>query len=269
MIRATSNITVLVLLGCLSAGVTALRADPAEDGYRDLLGKYVKTGQAGINLVDYARWKGNAADLERLTAYLASLKSQKPSAAPRDQALVFWVNLYNAATLKLLLDRYPVKSIRDIKSTGTGLLDFKALSGPWRTKFLTVESRTLSLDDIENEILRPQFKDPRVHYAINCASMGCPDLKRTPWTARGLAADLDEAARAFVNHPRGASIGPDGALRVSSIYRWFREDFGGGDAEIIAHLRKYAKPELTAKLAGRKSIDGDQYDWTLNAAKGK
>ena len=269
MTRRMLIVASLALFACMFCGIPALRAQPSDDSYRDLLGKYVTAGAAGINLVDYTRWKQNKADLQRLDAYLAALQSQKPSAMARDQAFVFWINLYNAATLKVLLDNDPVKSIRDIKSTGTGLFDFKAFSGPWRTKFLTVEGRSLSLDGIEHDILRPKFSDARVHYAINCASIGCPNLKRTPWTAKALEADLEAAARAYVNHPRGAGIAPDGALRVSSIYHWFKEDFGGGDKGVIAHLRKYAKPELAAKLAGKTSIAGHDYDWSLNGAGAK
>jgi len=269
MTRGMLIVAVLALLGRNFLGAPALQAQPSEDGYRDLLGKYVTVAASGINLVDYAKWKKNKTDLQRLDAYLAALQSRQPSTMARNQAFVFWVNLYNAATLKILLDNYPVKSIRDIKSTGTGLLDFKASSGPWRTKHLNVEGVVLSLDDIEHNILRPSFKDPRVHYAINCASIGCPNLKRTPWTEKALDADLEAAARDYVNHPRGASTGQDGSLRVSSIYHWFKEDFGGGDKGVIAHLLKYASPELTAKLAGKTSIAGHDYDWSLNALGGK
>ena len=258
----------LAIWGSLFWIVTGLGAQPSDDSYRDLLGKYVAAGPSGINLVDYAKWKKNHADVQRLDLYLVPLQSQKPSAMPRDQAIAFWVNLYNAATLKVLLDHYPVKSIRDIKSTGTGLLDFKAAFGPWRTKFLTVEGQSLSLDNIEHDILRPKFRDARLHYAVNCASIGCPNLKRTPWTAKALDADLEAAARAYVNHPRGVSIGADGNLRVSSIYDWFKEDFGG-DKGVIAHLRKYASPELTANLARKISIAGHDYNWSLNAVGGK
>jgi hypothetical protein len=262
-------LTAFAVWASLFCGVPALRAQMNDDGYRDLLGKYVTAGALGVNLVDYAKWKKIKADLQRLDAYLAALQSLKPSAMARDQAFVFWINLYNAATLKVLLDHDPVKSIRDIKSTGSGLLDFKASFGPWRTPFLTVEGQSLSLDNIEHDILRPKFRDPRVHYALNCASIGCPNLKRTPWSAKALDADLDAAATAYVNHPRGVSAGPDGSIRVSSIYHWFKEDFGGGDKGIIAHLRKYASPGLAAKLAGKTSIAGHDYDWSLNAAGGK
>jgi hypothetical protein len=158
-----------------------------------------------------------------------------------------------------------VASIRDIKSEG--LLDPKAYTGPWRTKRITIENRSYSLDDIENEVLRPVFKDPRVHYAINCASYGCPNLRNKVWTAATLAADLDRAARDYVNHPRGVTVLTGNRLRVSSIYKWFADDFGGTDAGKIAHLRRYAEPKLAAALASNPVISEDTYDWSLNNVK--
>ncbi len=111
------------------------------------------------------------------------------------------------------------------------------------------------------------FKDPRVHYAINCVSYGCPNLRNKAWTAATLAADLDLAARDYINHPRGVTILTGNRLRVSSIYKWFAEDFGGTDAGKIAHLRKYARPKLAAALSANPVIAEDAYDWSLNDVK--
>ena len=129
---------------------------------------------------------------------------------------------------------------------------------------MTVEGKQLSLDDIEHDIMRPTFKDPRVHYSVNCASFGCPNLPARAWSAATLDKDLEEAARAFVNHPRGVAVTEPKKLKVSSIYKWFRDDFGGTDAGVIAHLRKYARPELAAVLDGGAAIAQDDYDWSLN-----
>lgn len=231
--------------------------------YDALLARYVSASADGINRVDYARWNDSAGDRAALNAYVAELAAQRPSAFARERAFAYWINLYNAVTLQVVLERYPVASIRDIRSEGTGL-DPRALIGPWRTKRVAVEGRRLSLDDVENTILRPTFRDPRVHYAINCASIGCPNLMPRAWRAETLEADLDAAARAYVNHPRGVSVNANGSLRVSSIYRWFRADFGGSDATVIAHLRRYASPELAARLSGATRIAGHGYDWALN-----
>lgn len=228
----------------------------------DLLKRYVQGHADGVNRVDYARWKASVADVKAVKAYVAAVSALPLSKLPRNEAFAAWANLYNAITLSVVLDRYPVASIRDIKSDG--LLDPKAYFGPWRTKRVAVEGRLLSLDDIEHEIMRPTFKDPRVHYAVNCASIGCPSLPAKAWSEATLDADLDQAARAFINHRRGVEVLADGGLRVSSIYKWFAEDFGGEDAKVIAHLRKYAAPGLAAQLANAKGIAADQYSWALN-----
>lgn len=238
-----------------------------EQAYARLLSSYVVKGEDGITRVAYERWHGNSDDRAALDAYIDFLESQKPSAMPRDGAFAYWVNLYNAVTLKVILDNYPVDSIRDIASTGTGLFDLKAYTGPWRTKLVTLEGKELSLDDIEHEILRPQFKDPRIHYGVNCASIGCPNLMAKPWTASTLDADLDAAARDYINHPRGVTVAGDGRITVSSIYSWFQEDFGGSKAGVLDHLRQYAGPELKKKLEGKTSYDADDYDWSLNSVK--
>lgn len=238
-------------------------ASADEAAYDALLARYVSASTDGVNRVDYARWAPNQADRAALDAYVADLEGQRPSSFERDQAFAYWVNLYNAVTLQVILERYPVRSIRDVRSEGTGL-DPRGLVGPWRTKRVAVEGRRLSLDEIEHAVLRPTFNDPRVHYAVNCASIGCPNLMPRAWRAETLNADLDVAARAYINHPRGVSVSANGEVRVSSIYRWFREDFGGSDANVIAHLRRYASPELAARLQHADRIAGHSYDWALN-----
>ena len=232
-----------------------------------LLARYVIAHADGVNRVTYARWKAAPADLAALEAWIAAAAVERPSAMARAEAFAFWANLYNALTLKVVLDRYPVRSIRDIRSTGVPF-DPRQFNGPWRTRLVTIEGRAMSLDDIEHGTMRPSFRDPRVHYAVNCASIGCPNLRQRAFRAATLEAELDDAARAFVNHPRGASVLPDGRLRVSSIYHWFREDFSGTEAGVLAHLRRYAAPPLASHLAQMTSIAGHDYDWALNDAAG-
>lgn len=241
---------------------TAAYAAPDDATFDRLLARYVVAGDDGVNRVNYAAWKANAADRKALNTYVSGLEKTAISKLSRNEQFAAWANLYNAVTLQVILDRHPVKSIRDIKSTGT--LDLvKAAAGPWATKRVTVEGKKLSLDDIEHGILRATYKDPRVHYAVNCASYGCPNLPRKAWRAATLSADLDAAAREYVNHPRGAMV-MGGSLEVSSIYKWFKADFGGNDAGVIAHLKKYANPALAGKLANISAISGDDYSWALN-----
>jgi hypothetical protein len=179
----------------------------------------------------------------------------------RPEQFALLANLYNAKTIDIVLDRYPVKSIKDI-SLGGGLLASIA-GGPWKAKVTGLGGLELSLDDIEHRILRPVFRDPRVHYAVNCASIGCPNLRSEAFTGAKLSSQLEAGARAYVNNPRGASSSQNG-LVVSSIYDWFKADFGGTDEGILAHLRRYAMPDLAAKLKTVTSISNYQYDWGLN-----
>jgi hypothetical protein len=262
----------LAVAGLLHAGLARAIAQPAGDSetvYDALLKRYVVAGPDGVNRVDYGRWRADATDRKALDDYIRGMEARKPSTMPRDEAFAYWGNLYNAVTVKLIIDRNPKVSIRDIKEGSW--FDFKAYTGPWRQPRVTIEGRTLSLDNIEHDIMRPTFKDPRVHYVVNCASYGCPNLMPRAWRAATLEADLDAGARAYVNHPRGVAVLPNGSLRVSSIYKWFIDDFGGDNAGVIAHLRKYASPELAQRLANAATIAEDVYDWALNdtAAKGQ
>jgi len=227
-----------------------------------LLKIYVKPGSDGLNRVDYAAFK--SAGQADLKLYIRGLEAVDPQSLDRPEQFALLANLYNAKTIDIVLDKYPVKSIKDI-SLGGGLL--ASLSGgPWKAKVLTMRGVELSLDDIEHGILRPVFKDPRVHYAVNCASIGCPNLGTEAFTGAKLTTQLDAGAQAYVNHPRGASLTQNG-LVVSSIYNWFKVDFGGTDEGVLTHLRKYAAPDLAAKLKTVTSISNHGYDWGLNDAR--
>jgi Protein of unknown function, DUF547 len=220
------------------------------------LERYVSPGPDGIARVDYAGV--SAADRQALDAYIGRLSATRVSGLGRDEQRAYWINLYNALTVQVVLDHYPVASIRDIRIS-PGLFSI----GPWGKELVRVEGEPLSLDDIEHRILRPIWGDPRIHYAVNCASLGCPNLRRRAFTAADADAMLDAGARDYVNDERGVSVRGD-RLVVSNLYVWFRDDFGGSDRAVIAHLRRYARPELAAALARFDEIDGDRYDWRLN-----
>jgi Protein of unknown function, DUF547 len=224
-----------------------------------ILSAYVVESPDGINRFAYGRV--SKGDKQALKTYLATLQSVKVAALAESEQRAFWINLYNALTIDVVLDRYPVASIRDI-SLGGALFAV----GPWKKELVSVEGRKLSLDDIEHRILRKRWRDPRVHYAVNCASIGCPNLMAKAFTGAALDQMLTEGARSYVNHPRGANVA-GGRLRLSSIYDWYRRDFGSSDAEVIAHLSAYAEPGLNRQLAGIKSIAGYDYDWSLNEAR--
>lgn len=229
-----------------------------------LLKTYVRPGRDGINSVRYAAFKHSGH--ESLKRYIDMLQNVDPAQLDRREQFAFLANLYNAATIDVVLDHHPVRSIKDI-SLGGGL--FAAVTGgPWKSRFLEIKGVRLSLDDIEHEILRPVFADARVHYAVNCASIGCPNLGTEAFTGPELDRQLDAAARAYINHPRGVSV-KNARVQVSSIYNWFKADFGGNDAGVLRHLAKYAEPELARALRSASGIAGHDYDWRLNdVAKG-
>ena len=251
------------LLSSASAQVSAFEqyagtaAAPDNAAYGAFLEKYVAEGETGVNLVDYA---GVAdADAAALDGYLASLQAIDPTALSRDDAFAYWVNLYNALTLKLIIDEYPVRSIREIKS---GFISI----GPWGRKLARINGVELTLNDIEHEILRAFWDEPRVHYAVNCASIGCPNLMDRPWEGASLNADLDAAARAYIAHPRGVRVEGDRVI-ASTIFKWFRKDFGANEAEVLEHIRGFADADKRARLDGADDINAYEYDWALNEVK--
>ncbi|WP_193172942.1 DUF547 domain-containing protein [Nisaea nitritireducens] len=233
---------------------SAIAVDHA--GWDRFLGQYVRPGSDGVNRVAYD--EVTTADRKALDGYIDALAAVPVRSLSQAEQLPLWVNLYNALTVRVVLEHYPVASIRDIDISPGFFAD-----GPWGKKLVTVEGEAVSLDDIEHRILRPIWSDPRIHYAVNCASLGCPNLHTRAMTAENAEAFLEEAAIAFINHPRGARI-EDGKLYVSSIYDWFDVDFGGNDAGVIAHLKAYAQGELAGALTGVSRIADDSYDWRLN-----
>ena len=225
--------------------------------WQDLLDGYLKTGDpSGINRFDYAALKASADDRKKLSAYLKSLAVIDPRTYSRDEQMAYWINLYNALTVFVIVPRYPVDSIKEIKS---GIVDF----GPWNLELFPLQGEKLTLNQIEHRILRPIWKDPRIHYAANCASLGCPNLFPEAYRSDNLEQILEQAAKDYINHPRGVQVQGD-ELVVSSIYDWYKSDFGGTDAGVIAHLKKYARPELAEILDNYDDFD-DYYDWNLNA----
>lgn len=237
-------------------------AEPVDHSAWDrLLKTYVKPGADGLNRVDYASLKADG--LPALRKYIATLEQVDPRKLDRNDQFALLANLYNAKTLEVVASRYPIKSIKDI-SLGGGLVA-SLTGGPWKAKVTKLGGVTLSLDDIEHGIMRPIFKDPRVHYAVNCASVGCPNLGTEAFTGAKLNAQLEQAAKDYVNSPRSVRFG-NGKPVISSIYVWYIDDFGGTDQGILDHLRKYAAPGLEKRLAGVKALGGDDYDWSLNDA---
>lgn len=230
---------------------------PRHAEWTRLLQAYVQPTSDGINLFDYSALKANANDRAALEAYIEYVSSDLSEDFTPSERFAALANLYNALTVRLIVENYPVSSIRNIKPNLFS-------TGPWKQDIITLHDERVSLDDIEHKMLRQEFDDPRVHYAVNCASIGCPNLRSSAWEAATLNEELDAAARDYINHPRGVSVRKDGRLAVSSIYKWFREDFGGNEKGVIDHLLRYAAPDLRKQIETNPDIASYDYDWSLN-----
>ena len=222
-----------------------------------LLDAYITQSDDGVNRFDYARLAASDDDQAALQAYIGALEATPVSTLDRDAQYAFWANAYNALTVELIVENWPVDSIRQIKPHPFSI-------GPWRMTVATFEGVEMSLDDIEHETLREDWSDPRVHYAVNCASIGCPNLQTRAFRAETLDAQLDAGAIAYVNDPRGVTVVGDGRVEVSRIYKWFREDFGDSNEGVLEHLRAYAQDDLKAQLEDARIV-GHAYDWAINA----
>jgi len=225
------------------------------ESWQVLLDKYhVQDESLKQNLFSYK--KVSPQDRDLLKNYLDFLQASDPRVYSLSEQKAYWLNLYNALTVNLILENYPVASITDIKQR---FYHF----GPWDDKIATIQGKQLSLNDIEHRILRPIWKDSRIHYGVNCASIGCPNLPLEVFTAKNVDNLLQQGAKVFVNHDRGVLF-KEGQLTLSKLYTWYQVDFGEGEAGVIKHLIKYAKPKLKDQLKNYQGIINYEYDWRLN-----
>lgn len=206
--------------------------------------------------VDYA---GLKSDQAKLTAYLERVAQAELNTLSEPQSKALLINAYNAYTLQLMLEHYPnIKSIKD-------------LNNPWGTKRYKVGQQTLSLDDIEHGLLRPLYKDPRIHFAVNCASVGCPPLAASAFEGDTLDAQLDAAAKRTLTNPRYAAREGD-ALKLTSILDWYGSDFTnpnfkGHAKSVAAYITPYTTPELKAFIDSKGDaiqVSFFDYDWSIN-----
>ena len=223
--------------------------------WQAVLDKYLKTHDSNINRVDYKALQADGAD--QLNDYLDSLFDIDPREYNKKEQFAYWVNLYNAATAALIIENYPVESITKIKDS---ILAF----GPWDQQWLEIGDEVLSLNDVEHRILRPIWKDNRIHYAVNCASLSCPNLSPLAFTSQNTEIQLKNLANDYINHPRGVSVIND-RLHVSSIYDWYKGDFGNNNQELLEHFLQHADHDLKSQLLNLKNPSyKDDYDWQLN-----
>lgn len=223
------------------------------------LARYLVTDSQGINRIRYRQI--TSSDRAALQGYLDRLQATDIRTLNRNEQLAYWFNLYNARTVALVSDNYPIRSVRQIKQKFTDFV------GPFDDEgAVNVLGKSLSLNDIESGIVRPGWNDPRIHYALNCASYGCPNLASTAWTSHDIDSRLNGAAYQFINSNRGVKSGLFGT-RVSKIYKWYSADFGGDDQSVLRHISQYANSDTLSKINGRQTIIGYFYDWSLSDAR--
>ena len=225
--------------------------------WQSLLSRFVRESADGINRVAYREFD-ESAKLE-LSNYLESMSRVAPTQLNQNEQLAYWINLYNAQTIQVVLDHPKKKSILSMGP-------FFAF-GPWDEPYLTIEGKPVTLNDIEHRILRPIWQDHRLHYVLNCASIGCPNLNRHAYQAELIDQQLAGAQVNFLRHPRAVTLTDSGKLQVTSLFDWYLIDFAQDISGLLAYLAAQ-RPDLAADLSalvdeGNPKIDY-VYDWDLN-----
>ncbi len=192
--------------------------------------------------VNYAALKSKEALLDKYLAKIAD--TEITSVWRRNQKLAYWINVYNAYTIKLILNNYPINSIKDLHN-----------GKPWDHKWIKINGKTLSLNNIEHDIIRPEFNEPRIHFAVNCAAVSCPPIMNSAYTAKSLNSQLESQTKKFINNTKYNILSKD-KITISKIFDWYESDFG----DIGTFITKYAN--TTIKPSAK--IEYKEYDWALN-----
>lgn len=242
-------LTVLVHTGCQPKVTTTDTEPPSHQLFDELLKKHVDAE----GLVDY---RGLATERARLKSYLDLLTKSAPNDQwTEDEKLAYWINAYNAFTLELILEYYPVKSIKDIGAK----IQIPFVNTPWDIKFIEIGGQSLDLNNIEHSIIRKQFDDPRIHFALVCAAVSCPRLRNEAFVPEKLDEQLTAAARDFLSTPSKNDIKSPQEAELSKIFSWYGGDFKK-KGTLIEYLNQYAP----LKLNPTARITFKDYDWALN-----
>jgi len=259
----------ILLTALLLASASAFAFDHTHSAFTKLLQTYVDDE----GMVDYEALKTNGQP--RLNAYLDQLGGVSRTAFEkwsRDQKVAYYINAYNAYTLKAIVDHYPIKAGGWISGLRFPSNSIRQIDGVWDELTWKAGGRKLTLDQIEHKHLREVLDEPRVHFAVNCASIGCPELRRKAFTAQTLDQQLNDAAKAFITNPD--KVRTEGStLYVNPILKWYEEDFDRYKAAegygtyngVVAYISKYRpRHERAALLNGRYDLEWLDYDWSLN-----
>ncbi len=256
-------ITIMVFAG---STIGSRAASPENAAYARVLERFV-TGDAHVR---YAALKAEPADLDAYLESLASVDAADLEALPEKERIAFWINSYNAITLKTIVDGYPIQG-RGLSALRYPSSSIRQISGAWTDRSWVVAGNKVSLDDIENQTLRKHFREPRVHMALVCAALGCPPLRAEPYAGARLDEQLDDQARRYLASPFGMKLEPERhRITVSAIFKWFAGDFNKEDG-VRAFLTRYAPTGAarTALADPKTKIVFLDYDWTLNEAQGE
>ncbi|MBL9204808.1 MAG: DUF547 domain-containing protein [Opitutaceae bacterium] len=253
----------VLALGWFCQSLLGATSAPDHRLFTQVLAAHVENG-----LVDYER----LAKDERLTRYLTQLAETDPAKLASDnERLAFWLNAYNAYTLKLILDQRPNRSIKDIGDAKAGTPDGLRKSTAWDIRFAQVGGKTYTLNEIEHEVIRRRFQDARVHFALNCASGSCPELRPEAYEADSLAAQLDDQGRQFLaDSTRNRFDLASKTAWLSSIFEWYRRDFGESERTVLRRAAQYAPEEVRRSIQSNPdawTVKYLSYDWSLNAQK--
>lgn len=240
--------TTFLLTSCAVKKVNS-NSTPITHQLWDTLVKQYVTEKGNVN------YKGFIADSVKLNQYLTLLENNHPNDErwSKDERLAYWINAYNAFTVKLIADNYPVESIKDIKN------GIPFVNTVWDIKFIEIEGNVYDLNNLEHGIARKQFNDPRIHAAFNCASFSCPRLRNEAYTAERLDEQLDDQMRYFINNPDKNILDPD-KPKLSKIFKWYRGDFKSIGMNVNKFINKYAEVKIKKK-AKKSYLD---YSWKLN-----
>ena len=232
----------IVLSLLFALAMFTVKADPGNEANMKW-GKVLSRIVDANGMVDYQAAKSDVEFKEVIELY----SSQHPDASwSREEAMAFWINVYNVFTIKLITDNLPLKSIKDIGE-------------PWDIKFIELQGKSYSLNQVEHEILRPKYKDPRIHFAVNCASFSCPKIPAYPITAENLNAQLDKLSSDFLADTDRNKIASS-KVEISQIFTWFESDFGGKSG-VINFINKHGEVTVNENA----SVIYQEYDWSLNA----
>lgn len=225
--------------------------------WQKFLNRRIVMNEENIHFVDYDHM--TQIDLNLLRDYLKKMAQIDIDNYNRAEQLAYWINVSNALIVQTVVNHYPVASIKEI-NTSPGLFSV----GPWGANLIKIKRTNLTLDDINNRIIRPIWNDPRTHYALNDASIGAPNINLKAYQGSILENQLNNAASAYINSLRGVSV-IEGKLIISKLYDWYEEDFGGTKHDVITHLLQFAKEPLRSQLKHINMIDGYIYNWHLNS----